>query len=851
MLEWIVEVRDPDRIRVGQLVAHDLTDFLCTPRANTLGSWSVKLPDSILDDDGRRVPHALCAALRTQSAGIVVTAPNGDVVLSGSMEYAEQLQDTDDPEGTWTITGVSDLLELAKPVAFPDPATADVNAQTRANDTRTDVAERLLRTYVNLNIGPAAVPARRVAGLTIAADEGRGPILTKSPRFQNLLELCTEIGVGSDLLFDIRQDGDGLEFVVLDRVDASALLRWDVANNQLAQAKYGYAGPRYTRVFVAGQDQGVDRTIIEVTTPASLAAEAIWGRRELFLDQRQTNDPDELWQAGLEALAEGGQLITSLEVVPSEDMAAGFMSDWFVGTLVTVVVGGQEVVAPIAEVPISITRDGVFVGAVVGDPVGFDWESILTAKQASVEKRVSLIERNLDVPSELYSAQQVDDLIAAHQVARRNRVINGDCRVSQMNVSSGEYFALNSYGFDMWRTMTTTQINLASNPTGLINGAPSALAWVGFSAGTVTLLSGLTIPGLAGVTTAVRGTASAGATNGMYLHQSQGKGIRVVAGQTYTMSMWVRAGVNITLPLAIQWANAAGSGISATVGTPVALAANVWQQISVTGVAPAGAAAGGPYAYRTSGTWAAGNTLDATGVLVELGAAVNAYYPPPTLTFTRAPQGQLVSFTGSNIGQVIERANIVAGDYIAQHAGTAPIRVYNEGSAPPAFSPSGMVAVSLSGTANVIVEFEGSTAARTFGEVQLELGTVATPFERLPIGEQLTLCQRYYWRFANTNAPGGASYQVGAFSAYTSTSFYGTLHFPVDMRVPPTVTPSSPNAILAQYAAVASISSSLTFDLVSTRSCRVQMTSPGSLTAGYGGWYELRAGYHIEADARL
>jgi hypothetical protein len=32
----------------------------------------------------------------------------------------------------------------------------------------------------------------------------------------------------------------------------------------------------------------------------------------------------------------------------------------------------------------------------------------------------------------------------------------------------------------------------------------------------------------------------------------------------------------------------------------------------------------------------------------------------------------------------------------------------------------------------------------TIGNVQLEAGSVATPFERLPIGEMLLLCQRYY-----------------------------------------------------------------------------------------------------------
>jgi hypothetical protein len=162
----------------------------------------------------------------------------------------------------------------------------------------------------------------------------------------------------------------------------------------LDSTEYGFGTPGVTRVIVAGQDVGTKRKIIEVTTPASLAAEALWGRTERFLDQRNTNDTGELTQAGLDLLATEGAEITSLKVVPSSDMTAGFGSQWWLGSLVTVVVGGQEVKAPIAEVPISIGPHGVFVGATVGDATGFDWESVMIASQSRTERRVSALERS-------------------------------------------------------------------------------------------------------------------------------------------------------------------------------------------------------------------------------------------------------------------------------------------------------------------------------------------------------------------------------------------------------------------------------------------------------------------------
>ena len=394
MLEWTVEVRDASRVRVGQLAEHDLTDFIAVPRPNAVGDWTLSLPATVLNETtGRRVSHELCAALRQRDAGIIVYNPDGQVVLSGPMSQAVLTQLPGDPDGMWQFTGDSDTDVVRRPVAYPQPSNPNVSTQNVANDIRSGKAETLIRQYVSANIGPAAHASRRVAGLTLAPDGGLGPVLQKSPRFQNLLELLQEIATGTVCLFDVIQDGTDLQFRVLPRIDVSADLRWDIDNSQLESTEYGFGRPGVTRVIVAGQDQGTSRKIIEVTTPASLAAEAIWGRVERFLDQRNTNDDGELRQAGLEVLATEGAEITSLKIVPSADMGAGFMSEWWPGSIVTVVVGGQEVKAPVSEVVISIGAHGVFIGATVGDATGFDWESVMSNAQTRTEQRVSALER--------------------------------------------------------------------------------------------------------------------------------------------------------------------------------------------------------------------------------------------------------------------------------------------------------------------------------------------------------------------------------------------------------------------------------------------------------------------------
>ena len=66
--------------------------------------------------------------------------------------------------------------------------------------------------------------------------------------------------------------------------------------------------------------------------------------------------------------------------------------------------------------------------------------------------------------------------------------------------------------------------------------------------------------------------------------------------------------------------------------------------------------------------------------------------------------------------------------------------------------------------------------------VQLEAGSVATPFERRSYGQELALCQRYYYFIGNdgTNAAIGSGFATG-----TTGFVYGAL--PVEMRTAPTI----------------------------------------------------------------
>jgi hypothetical protein len=208
-----------------------------------------------------------------------------------------------------------------------------------------------------------------------------------------------------------------------------------------------------------------------------------------------------------------------------------------------------------------------------------------------------------------------------------------------------------------------------------------------------------------------------------------------------------------------------------------------------------------------------------------------------TLTFTSAPQGQMVTInSGGSVEQVIERENMPAGTYVLSWTGTATGRVYNTGATPPSYAASPIL-VTIDGTANVEVEFTASGGTRTLQNVQLEAGNVSSAFERRPIGTELSLCQRYY---EQTPSNIGYIFLTVANSTLLTLQI-GTWTYKTSKRVTPVVGlvsgASLTNAL--DNPGIGSVTpTAITLDVVGTDNCRVYTTTSASYVTGQGFGYK-------------
>ena len=142
----------------------------------------------------------------------------------------------------------------------------------------------------------------------------------------------------------------------------------------------------------------------------------------------------------------------------------------------------------------------------------------------------------------------------------------------------------------------------------------------------------------------------------------------------------------------------------------------------------------------------------------------------------------------------------------------------------------------LTTTAGDQMDVVGATLE--FAQVQLEVGKNATDFEHRSYGEELALCQRYYYHHADASAK-----PVCNGAAYQSSRAFGVVHLPVTMRTSPSVIATSGPSNFRFFANGTSTGfSTLTLQENFNTAVTVETSNTLSVTAGHAGWIRTDAG---------
>jgi hypothetical protein len=160
-----------------------------------------------------------------------------------------------------------------------------------------------------------------------------------------------------------------------------------------------------------------------------------------------------------------------------------------------------------------------------------------------------------------------------------------------------------------------------------------------------------------------------------------------------------------------------------------------------------------------------------------LNSAEDRSYPfNYTISSANTWEQKTVTIAGDTSGTWLTTNGIGIGVHFNLGTGSSYSGTANAWAATRYYAPTG--AVSVVGTSGATFYVTG---------VQLEAGSVATPFEHRQYGQELALCQRYCQKFGGT----GLYDHIGL--GFASTTTQGNIHVPlkVTMRASPSVTSST------------------------------------------------------------
>lgn len=335
-------------------------------------------------------------------------------VVSGQVRRIQRTRRLDATTGRLrrelSVSFVEDTHALWRRRCYPDPTQALTSTPSTfsvSHDSRTGSREDLILGLIGANLGPAAPQAaRRLDGLVLPASDERGGTTTVTARMDALGDIVAALSEDAGLHVRIQHDEptpstprllvtiddvpDVSEDVVFGEIETAR------ATAHVTELDYSIEAPELTQavIFSAGEMEARDAAIF-----GDPAAEALWGdRHEVLVDQRQTDDVDEITDAGERALTDGASPV-SVTFSVADSRAVQYGRDYAVGWRVGVELPGvpEPLSDNVVREVVTTVRPGEpdRIEVAVGSPGASVRDTRQTRQLAAALRRVAQIERGL------------------------------------------------------------------------------------------------------------------------------------------------------------------------------------------------------------------------------------------------------------------------------------------------------------------------------------------------------------------------------------------------------------------------------------------------------------------------
>lgn len=297
------------------------------------------------------------AAIRGYESAVLARTWNGigilDLVISTDIPNADLIQENDilwfdtDTHKAYIVERIETALEGSTEKLYItakglESLLADfitVPPSGYAYDSRTGTREAVVRAWVNANCINPTDTDRAQYPIVLGTLQGYGSSITEQTRYKNLADEITRVLATEDLGWGLELDLEGEQFTFEVYQGINRTSGQSTNPRALFGIRYGNISKYHriwdslaarTVVYVGGQGEGADRTIVEVEDATAAR------RREAFMDARDTDASAELTERGQQALAENAA-ISSFEF-ETLDRQFTYETDYDLGDYVTIVV---------------------------------------------------------------------------------------------------------------------------------------------------------------------------------------------------------------------------------------------------------------------------------------------------------------------------------------------------------------------------------------------------------------------------------------------------------------------------------------------------------------------------------